>query len=223
MARILIAEDEPPIAASLARGLRAAGYTVELVTDGLAAEEKVLSGDFDLVVLDLSLPGRDGHEVLQRCRTRVSTPFVVVTARTALDARLRSFDLGAVDYLPKPFYLEELVARIQARLRPEPTPEAPIRFADVEVSPQTRTVRVAGREAGLSTGELNVLLHLLGRPMRPFTREQLMAVAFPVESDASERTVDSYIAHIRKKLGAAGAAHVQTVFRLGYRFNPEPA
>ncbi len=219
--RILVAEDDPPIAASVVRGLRAAGYEVELVADGEAAQARVLEGGFDLVVLDLSLPERDGHAVLETCRTRVGTPFVVVTARTGLDARLRSFDLGAVDYLPKPFFLEELVARIRARLRPPPEAARVVRFADVAVDLDARVAHVAGVDAGLTTHEMNVLTCLLDRPGRPVTRAQIVELALPPDSDATERTVDSHVAHVRKKLGPAGAAHVETVFRLGYRFRPE--
>jgi DNA-binding response OmpR family regulator len=223
MPRILVVEDDPPIAARVVRGLRDAGYEVELVTDGFTAQARVLAGGVDLVVLDLSLPGQDGDRVLQTCRARVRTPFVVVTARTGLDARLRSFDLGAVDYLPKPFFLEELVARIRARLDPGPAAARLVRFADVVVDPDTRDVSVGGEDAGLTAYEVNVLLHLVARPGRPVTREQLLTHALPPESEATERTVDSYVAHIRKKLGPAGAAHLQTVFRLGYRFRIEGA
>lgn len=223
MPRVLIVEDDPPIAASLVRGLRAAGYEVELLVDGFAAVDRVLAGGIDLVVLDLSLPGQDGHKVLETCRTRVNTPFVVVTARTGLDARLRSFDLGAVDYLPKPFYLEELVARIRTRLRPEPTEARALRFADVEIRIESREIRAGERDAGLTMTEQNVLFYLVERPGRPVTREQLITAALPPDTDATERTVDSVVAHIRKKLGPSGAAHIETVFRLGYRFRPELA
>lgn len=221
MSHILIVEDEPPIAASLVRGLKGAGYTVELLSDGLAAQERVLAGGVDLVVLDLSLPGQDGHALLETCRTRVSTPFVVVTARTGLDARLRSFNLGAVDYLPKPFFLEELVARIRARLQPAPEAEPVYRFADVEVRLKAREVRVGDRDAGLTVHEQNVLFYLMARPGRPVTRDQLIAHALPPDSEATGRTVDSYVAHVRKKLGPEGAACIETVFRLGYRFRAE--
>jgi DNA-binding response OmpR family regulator len=223
MTCILVVEDDLAIATNVMRGLRACGYEVELATDGVTAEQKILAGGFDLVVLDLSLPEMDGHRLLERCRSRVSTPFLVVTARTGLETRLRSFDLGAADFLAKPFFMQELAARIRARLPSPASPPRTVRFADVEVDLDSRVVRVRGQEAGLSAGEVNLLLHLIARPMRPFTREHLAAVAFPPDSQANDRTVDSYVAHIRKKLGSGGAPCVQTVFRIGYRFNPDAA
>lgn len=217
--RLLVVEDDPGIAGGLVRGLRGAGFTVELATDGTAGRERALAGAFDLVVLDLHLPGEDGLAVLAACRTRIATPFLVLTARTSLDARLRSFELGAVDYVAKPFFLEELVMRIRTRLnvaaRP---PERVIPVGDVEVRLDSRLVLRGGEDVGLTAGELNVLLWLVGRPGRPASRAQIMAAALPADSGATERTVDSYVAHIRRKLGPTAAAAIETVFGVGYRF-----
>ena len=147
----------------------------------------------------------------------------MLTARITLEARTRSFELGAVDYLAKPFYMEELVARIRARLGPGlVAPERRVTFADVEVRLDARTVLRGGLDVGLTAGETNLLLWLVGRPDRPASRAQIVAAAFPPDSDATDRTVDSYVAHIRRKLGAEAAACVQTVFGVGYRFRVPP-
>ncbi len=217
--RILIIEDDHNIGSLLTKGLRAAGFAVSIATDGDMGLQQALAGGADLVVLDLNLPGQDGLSVLEACRSRIATPFLVLTARITLDARTRSFELGAVDYLAKPFYMEELVARIRARLGTAPAaPERRVVFADVEVRLDARTVLRDGLDIGLTAGETNLLLWLVGRPDRPASRAQIVAATFPPDSDATDRTVDSYVAHVRRKLGAEAAAYVQTVFGVGYCF-----
>lgn len=217
--RILVIEDDHNIGSLLTKGLRAAGFVVSLATDGNQGLQQALAGGVDLVVLDLNLPGQDGLAVLEACRSRVATPVLVLTARITLDARTRSFELGAVDYLAKPFYMEELVARIRARLGTPPVaPDRCVTFADVEVRLDARTVLRGGLDAGLTSGETNLLLWLVGRPDRPASRAQLVAAAFPPDSDATDRTVDSYMAHIRRKLGAEAAVYLKTVFGVGYCF-----
>ena len=114
---VLIVEDDAAVASGLVTGLKNVGFNVELTTDGETGTKRALSGDFDLIILDLNLPERDGFDVLEALSGRVSTPVIVLTARTELETRLKSFSLGAVDYIPKPFWMEELVARIQSRLR----------------------------------------------------------------------------------------------------------
>lgn len=183
--------------------------------------QQALAGGVDMVVLDLNLPGLDGLAVLEACRSRIATPFLVLTARISLDARMQSFELGAVDYLAKPFYMEELVARLRARLGTTPSaPERRITFADLEVRMDARSVLRDGVDVNLTAGETSLLLWLLSRPDRPVSRAQIVAATFPPDSDATDRTVDSYIAHIRRKLGPEGAAYLQTVFGVGYCFRP---
>ena len=116
MARVLLIEDDPEIAGQLVSGLRGAGYRVQLAVYGAAARQAALAGDYDILLLDLMIPGGDGFALLAELRKTSDVPVVVLTARTSLNDRLQSFSLGADDYLPKPFYLEELLARIQARL-----------------------------------------------------------------------------------------------------------
>lgn len=218
MARILLVEDDDGIAESTVLGLRRAGHRVEHVADGVAGAERALSLAHDLVVLDLNLPGQSGYRVLEALRERSSVPVIVITARTGLDPRLESFRLGADDLLPKPFWVEELVLRIARRLA-EREVRRRICWADVVVDPEARSVLVGGEEVRLTPSELDVLLHLVQRPHRAISRAQLLEHALPEDSDALERTVDSHVARLRKKLGDGGAA-IQTIFRVGYRFSP---
>lgn len=216
--RILVVEDDPAIAGSVVRGLRREGFVVELATDGAAGRAAAAGGDFDLVVLDLMLPEVDGYGVLEALRTRAPTPVLVVTARTGLDDRLKAFQLGAADYLAKPFWMEELVARVRARLRAPPpaAPERVVRLGALRVNLDTREAHVDGVFAELTTHEFNLLAFLAEHAGRPVTRGQLVAAALSVDGGTEERTVDSHVARIRKKLGVEGG-RVETVRHLGYR------
>lgn len=219
-ARILVIEDDPPIAAGVVRGLTHAGFAVELASDGDRGAALGLSGEFALAVLDLMLPGQGGFEVLEQWRGRSSTPVIVLTARTDLDARLRAFELGAVDYLPKPFWIEELVARIRARLRiSAEAPTRSVRWDDAVLDLDARTVTLAGAPVALTAHEFNVLAYMVERPGRAVTRPQLAEAALPASGDRSDRTVDSHIARIRRKLGKPAGLRVATVWGIGYRFD----
>jgi DNA-binding response OmpR family regulator len=223
-ARVLIVEDDPPIAAGLVRGLQHAGFAVELACDGERGAALGLGGGFDLVVLDLMLPGQSGFTVLEQWRGRLSTPTIVLTASTDLDPRLRAFALGAVDYLSKPFWIEELVARIRARLRIDvAAPTRTVAWDDVLVDLDARTVLVAGAAPGLTAHEFNVLVYMVERPGRAVTRQQLAEAALPAGGDRSDRTVDSHIARIRRKLGKPGGQRLATVWGIGYRFDAPEA
>ncbi|MBJ6764645.1 response regulator transcription factor [Myxococcaceae bacterium JPH2] len=219
---ILVVEDDPPIAASIVRGLKLAGFQVSLVTDGRLALEAAERERPALVVLDLNLPGLDGFELLQAWQGRLRVPILVLTARQELEARLRSFGLGAVDYLAKPFWMEELLARIKARLRiPDEATRRKRSWADVSIDLDARTV--SREDVGLvsfTRNELDVLLYLVERPGRALTREQIAEQALPLNEERDARTVDSHVARIRKKLGPAGAS-VRTAWGIGYRFEPE--
>lgn len=218
MARILLVEDDVDIAESTVLGLRRAGHHVEHVVDGLIGAERARIGGHDLVLLDLNLPGQSGYRVLEQLREHSAVPVIVITARTGLDPRLKSFSLGADDLLPKPFWIEELVLRIDRRLADREARER-VCWGDVVVDLDARSVLVAGDEVQLTPSERDVLLYLVRRPHRAVSRLQLLEHALPEDSGALERTVDSHVARIRKKLGDDGGA-IQTVFRVGYRFTP---
>jgi DNA-binding response OmpR family regulator len=219
---ILVVEDDPPIAAGIVRGLKSAGFQVSLAPDGHLALEAAEKEQPALVVLDLNLPGPDGFELLQAWQSRLHVPIIVLTARQELEARLRSFGLGAADYLPKPFWMEELLARIRARLRlPEEATRRTLRWADITLDLDARTVSREGLgPLSFTRNELDILLYLVERPGRALTREQIAEQALPPNEERDARTVDSHVARIRKKLGPAGA-HLRTAWGIGYSFDPE--
>ena len=219
--RVLVVEDDAALAAGIVTGLKRAGFAVELCTDGDQALDRVPADPPALVVLDLMLPGRGGFELLQAWQGRVQVPILVLTARTELEDRLRSFALGAVDFLPKPFWMEELVARIRARLRLREE-EAPQRvaWADVEADLDARRVCREGEDLGLTAFEFNVLAYLLERPGRACSRAQISTAVLSTGDDIDERTVDSHLARVRRKLGRPAADALQTVWGIGYRFSP---
>lgn len=218
--RILIIEDDPGIASGLVRGLRGAGYACELCIDGASGMRQMLAGGFDLVVLDMMLPERDGYELLEARRGRSSVPVLVLTARTELDDRLRSFELGAADWMSKPFFMDELLARIRARLgEARPSSRRVLRWGEVHLDLDRRLVRVGERDAELTAHEFNLLATLVQNPGRVMSRRQLAEAALPVDGRRSDRTLNSHIARIRKKLGPAGEA-LQTVRGVGYCFEP---
>ena len=220
--RILVVEDDLSVVQGLVRGLHRAGFDVSVAMDGVEGVRKALDEPFDLVVLDLMLPGKDGFEVLDGWRGRLSVPVLVLSARPELEARLRSFDLGAVDYVPKPFWMEELVARIRTRLAlGAEASRRVVAFAGVTVDLDARRVTRGDLEIPLTTHEFNVLAWLVERPDRAVSRQQLAEHTLPEEGDRQERTLDSHVSRIRKKLGPDAAACLRTVWGIGYRFSPE--
>jgi two-component system OmpR family response regulator len=222
--RVLIVEDDHDVAAGLVRGLRLAGFSIELATDGTNGARLCLGSDFDVVVLDLMLPGHSGFEVLEALHKRPAVPPVIVlSARTELSDRLRAFKLGAVDYVPKPFWIEELVARIRARFQIAETtsPSRIVAWADAVVNLDARTLTVGGEPVTLTRYELDLLAYFLERPGRAIPRAQLASHALSPLDERSERTIDSHLTRIRKKVGAKAAAHLVTVWGIGYRFEPD--
>jgi DNA-binding response OmpR family regulator len=219
--RLLVAEDDPGVASGLVRGLREAGFEVELACDGAQAREALARRPPDLLVLDLMLPVLSGIELLESVHERPHPPVIVLTARIDLGERLRCFALGAVDFVPKPFFMEELVARIRARLRlVEEAPTRIVQWADVELDLDRRIARAGGSEIALTRHELDVLAYLAQRPGRAVTREQIAERALSGVEAPEPRTIDTHVARVRKKLGPAGAAAILTVWGIGYRFSP---
>lgn len=217
--RILVVEDDAHVQLGLVSGLIRAGFEPIVAADGDAAVTCALDGSFDLVVLDLMLPKQSGFDVLAAIHGRLSTPVIVLSARTELDARLRSFQAGAVDYLAKPFFIEELVARIHARLAlREDGPHRVVRVGATEVDLDARVARRDGVDLGLTPHEFNVLAWLVERPGRAVSREQLAEHVLG-EGGRVERTVDSHVSRVRKKLGDDGGA-LKTVWGIGYRIDP---
>jgi two-component system OmpR family response regulator len=217
--RILLVEDDAHVAAGIVQGLRATSFRVELVTTGEAAVRTVLRQSPDLVVLDLMLPDVHGFEVLRQLQGKTATPIIVLTAQSELDERVEAFRLGAIDFVPKPFFLRELVARIQTRLHvAQSAPSRVVRWADAELDLDARKVSVAGKAVALTKHEHDLLACLVTRPGRAMSRAALAEAALDPLTDREARTIDSHVARLRKKLGRAGEAIV-TVWGIGYRFD----
>ncbi|MEV7227996.1 MULTISPECIES: response regulator transcription factor [Polymorphospora] len=212
MHRILVAEDEPRIAALLARGLRAAGYLPTVATTGTDAA--ALCPGHDLLVLDLGLPGQDGLTTLGQIRTSGERiPVIVLTGRAAVSDRVNGLDLGADDYMTKPFEFDELLARIRARLR-GPATATVLRAGPVQLDLVRRTVTVHGRPVVLTGREFLLAETLLRRRGEALSRERLLDQVWGLAHDPGSNVVDVYIGYLRRKLGTD---LIQTVRGVGYR------
>ena len=218
MSRILVVEDEARLASFLERGLRGSGFTTTVVGDGLTASALANDDDFDLVILDLGLPGKDGIEVLKDLRRDGQRlPVIVLTARGDPHERVAGLETGADDYLPKPFHFEELVARIKVRLRDDgaATEETQLHVGNVALDLRTRWASVAGETIELSAREFELLRTFLQHPNQVLSREQLLARVWGYDYDPGSNVVDVYVGYLRKKLGGS---NFETIRGVGYRF-----
>jgi len=216
--RILVIEDEARIQAFVGRGLEAEGYTVVTADNGRDGLELASRGRWDLVVLDLLLPGLSGLQVLRELHAaRPHLPVVILSARSDLQTKLRGFELGASDYVPKPFSLDELLARIRARLRGAGPfgDEHVLRAGRVVLDLARRQARVDERVTDLSDREFRLLHHLLLHPGQVISRERLLADVWGYDFDPGSNVVDVCIRRLRQKLGPD--APIETVRHAGYR------
>jgi DNA-binding response OmpR family regulator len=183
--RILIAEDDARIASFVDKGLRANGFTTKVVADGESADVFARSGEFDLLVLDIGLPRREGFTVLRRLReARVALPVIILTARDSVGDKVAGLEGGADDYLPKPFAFEELLARIRLRLQGERAPEVTVlRASDLTLDLRTRRAQIGGRQVDLSPREFALIEILLRHPGQVLTREQLLSHVWGFDFD----------------------------------------
>jgi two-component system OmpR family response regulator len=173
-----------------------------------------------VIVLDLMLPEQSGFDVLERVRHRTQAPVIVLTARTDLPDRLRAFDLGAADFVAKPFWIEELAARIRSRLRlHDSRPNKVVSWSGVSLNLDAHSVEVEGKPGALTPTEFSILAFLVHRTGRPVSRRVLAEQVLASLDEPDARTVDSHVARLRKKLGP-GAAAIVTVWGIGYRFDP---
>jgi DNA-binding response OmpR family regulator len=216
MSRILVAEDEAGIASFIVKGLTAHGHTTVVVGDGNEALTAGRSGAFDLIVLDLGLPARDGLSVLHALRVDGNRiPVVILTARDSIDDLVDGLDSGADDYIAKPFRFDELLARIRSRLRePRDVSPATLRAGDVVVDIRTRRVERAGSSVDLTAREFLLAETFLRHPGQVLSRQQLLSRVWGYDFDGSSNVVDVYVGYLRKKLGAD---FVSTVRGVGYR------
>ena len=223
MKTILVVEDEPVIARLVRDYLEQAGFAVRVAGDGDAALDQARAAKPDLVVLDLGLPRRDGLDVMRELRRAADTPVIVLTARGEETDRVVGLELGADDYVVKPFSPKELVARVRAVFRrTEARGDEPelIRVADVEIDVPRMRVTVGGRAVDLTATEFQLLLALAREPGRVFTRGQLLDAVHGVAFEAYERAIDAHVKNLRRKIEPAGGAprYVRTVYGVGYRF-----
>ncbi|MFB2977878.1 response regulator transcription factor [Microseira sp. BLCC-F43] len=219
MNRILIAEDEPRIASFLEKGLKANGFTTIVVEDGDAAIRVADSNDFDLLILDLGLPGKDGLQVLEELRGRGETlPIIILTARDEINDKVAGFEGGADDYVTKPFRFEELLARVRARLRNQKSApkkdEMILKAGDIVLDLRSRTVTVGDRVVELSAREFILTETFVRHPGQVLSREQLLNHVWGYDYDPNSNVVDVYVGYLRKKLGSN---KIETVRSMGYR------
>ena len=214
--RVLVVEDDASLGQQVVDRLREAGFDPTWVQDGRAALE-VSPEPFSLLVLDLMLPGAHGFDVLKKLRAESDVPVLVLSARNDTRDKVRALELGADDYVTKPFWPEELVARIQARLRrPSLDRSGLVEVAELTIDAQARRVWVAGAEVELTRVEFDLLAALARRPGVAVPRSRLVEHVLDPDREGTERTLDVHVSRLRKKLGSAGR-FVATVWGVGYR------
>jgi two-component system response regulator CpxR len=225
MQRVLVIDDDVGLCELVSEYLEPEGYKVEAVHNGEAGVERAVSGEHELAVLDVMLPGINGFEVLRRIRARSRLPVVMLTARGDDVDRIVGLEIGADDYLPKPFNPRELVARINAVLRRARSDEPmetqgsrPLVVGDIEMNNRTRTVRQAGRVIELTAVEYDLLKRLLSTPGHVVTKEDLVKDVLHRSLSPFDRSIDMHVSNLRKKLGqhGGGRERIKTVRGVGY-------
>jgi len=223
--RVMVVEDDPNVAEVVQRYLERDGFCVEIVGDGLVALERALADLPDLLVLDLMLPGLDGLEVCRRLRAVAPVPVIMLTAKGAETDRIVGLDLGADDYMAKPFSPRELASRVNAVLRRASTPlpssatQTVLSARDIDVDVPARLARVRGEPIALTAREFDLLVHLMRHPQRAFRREELLEAVWGwTYGDTS--TVTVHVRRLREKIEKDPAVpqHLTTVWGVGYRF-----
>jgi DNA-binding response OmpR family regulator len=216
MSRILIAEDEARIAVFVAKGLRAEGHVVSVAETGTAALEHALSGNHDLVLLDVGLPEMSGFEVLRRIRERdAELPVIMLTARSSVSDTVAGLDGGANDYIAKPFRFDELLARVRVRLRDAgAVASTTLEHRGLVLDMLTRRATIEGATVDLSAREFALAEEFLRHPDQVLSREQLLSRVWGLDFDPGSNVVDVYVRYLRGKLGAD---RIETVRGMGYR------
>jgi DNA-binding response OmpR family regulator len=217
--RILVVEDEQRVASFVKRGLEAEHYAVDVAGDGEEGLFLATTQDYDLVLLDVMLPKLDGFEMLKRVREReIATPVIMLTARGELTDRVRGLDLGADDYLPKPFAFEELIARVRALIRRRSERASPVvRVGALVLDPVTRTVTARDRKVEFTPKEFALLEYLLRHEGTVLTRVMIAQHVWDINFDTYTNLIDVFVNHLRRKLQPHGCdSMIQTVRGVGY-------
>ncbi len=224
---ILVVEDEPSIAEVVSLYLRRARYNVQVVYDGRAALELIERRMPDLIILDLMLPKLDGYEITHLVREQGDVPIIMLTSRRSEADRIAGLEMGADDYVVKPFSPQELVSRVRAVLRrargsAPGTEERPIEFGDFRIDPQTRLVSIHGAEIQLTAKEFDLLWLLARHPRQVFTRQQLLEQVWGLSDYIDPSTVTVHIRRLREKVETdpSNPVHIQTLWGVGYKFEP---
>ena len=218
MSRVLIAEDEPRIASFIEKGLRANGFAIAVASDGRTAWTQARTGEFDLMVLDIGLPGMVGFEVLRSLRAeRNPIPVIILTARDSVQDTVAGLEGGAADYMPKPFRFEELLARVRLRLAGDRQAEITVLTSGaLSLDLRTRRAHIDGRTVDLSAREFALAETFLRHPGQVLAREQLLSHVWGFDFDPGSNVVDVYVRYLRRKLGAD---RIETVRGMGYRLS----
>ena len=221
---ILLIEDDTELTLLMTDYFGQHGFAVEAVHDGRTGLTRALEGSFDLIILDVMLPVLDGFELLRQLRKRISTPVIMLTARTSQDDRIAGLNSGADDYLPKPFGPEELLARIRAVLRrtghTESVPPQIIEAGDIRVNASTREVWRQNELVEITSIEFDILEVLARSAGRTVTRDELTTVLYQRRATSYERSLDVHISHLRKKLEGDERSLIRTIRGVGYQFAP---
>ncbi|MGE5532325.1 MAG: response regulator transcription factor [Bacteroidota bacterium] len=217
--RVLIVEDDASVARFLQQAAEEAGYVVEAAIDGLQGLELARSLDFDLILLDLTLPGIDGLDVCRRLRSAaVKTPVLIITARDTLEDKLAGLDGGADDYIVKPFQVAELLARMRALLRRGQPTAAVLQVDDLMLDPATREASRAGRAISLSATEYSLLEYLMRNEGRVLTRSMILEHVWQYSFEGNDNVLDVYISYLRRKIDKEHGQHlIHTVRGVGFR------
>lgn len=225
--KLLIVEDEAPIAEVLCAYAKREGYDTAYAPDGLAALDIFTHDDIDLVILDLMLPKLSGEEVCRRIREKSSVPIIMLTAKSSESDVVEGLDLGANDYVAKPFSPRVLMARVRAQLRPR---ESRGNIASglcaegrIEIDPERVEIRKDGTPIPVTKSEFLIFSTLASRPIRTWSREEIIRSALGDDYDGFDRTIDTYIKNLRKKLAEPGHENgwIKTIYGFGYRFDDE--
>ena len=226
MTEIAVVEDEPSIAEVISLYLRRAGYQVQTFADGRAAQEALSKRPPDLVILDVMLPGVDGFALTRYLRDRSDVPIILLTSRRDETDRIAGLELGADDYVVKPFSPQELVSRVRAVLRrakgAQTDAGAPLAFPDLAIDPPTRLVTARGLEIALTAKEFDLLYHLARHPRQVFSRDQLLEAVWGSSDYIDAGTITVHIRRLREKIESdpAEPVHLVTVWGVGYKFEP---